>query len=130
MTTTHDDLIATMAARRPDAVLPAHAEQALTLTPFAALLHRTAALITREDLPPALLSFGTSSVVVTALPEDHLAQGTVRRWAAAVELVVDERPCDMHDGTAGVMWTATGYDGTGVYWNIAGRRPVDALASA
>jgi hypothetical protein len=128
MTTATDPRgIDVMAARRPDAVLPRDGQQPPTLSPFVALLHRTAALITREGLPEALLSFGSSSVVVTALPEDGLAENTVRRWAAAVELLVYERPCDMHDGTAGVLWTATGFDGTGVYWNIAGRRPVQAV---
>jgi hypothetical protein len=100
-----------------------------TLTPQAARLVRLATLINKEQLPEAALSVSPTHVQVTAV-HDPLVENTVRRWAAAVELPVEEYASEDAEGLACIGWRASGYDGTGCWWLIAGTTPVLAEVSA
>jgi hypothetical protein len=115
--------------RRPDAIHRDQDRQTVAFTPsrscppHAALLHQIAALVTTENLPPARITADGSEVFVDASGVE-LVQNVVRRWAAALELVVEEIPLDTGEGFAATCWTASGYDGTGVFWHVAGTKPV------
>lgn len=95
--------------------------------PHAALLHRIASLITTENLPEAHISINGRDIIVDA-SNGELIQNVVRRWAAALDLIVSEVPYDLPGGTAATLWSASGYDGTGVHWHVAGAQPVTARA--
>jgi hypothetical protein len=97
------------------------------LPPFAARLHRLAALITEHDLPQAQLAISERSVVVAV--HEGLVESHVRRWAQALDLIVTEVPCDMPDGTAGTSWSASGWDGRGTWWMVEGRAPLAATGT-
>jgi hypothetical protein len=123
-----DSLIADMAARRPDAVRPTLTEAPRTLRPFAARLHRLAAFITEHQLPEAEIAIVEGSILIEV--HDGLIENTVRQWAAALDQVVTTVACDMPDGTAGTLWSASGWDGRGTWWMVTGRAAVPALAVA
>lgn len=91
-----------------------------TCPPFAALLHRLASLVTTADLPPAHVSVNGRDVLVD-LTGCELVENGVRRWAAALGLTVTDVHAD-----AGALWSASGYDGTGVWFHVTGALPVPA----
>lgn len=115
--------VATIARRRPDVIRP----NPSTCPPHAALLHKIAALITTEDLPPAHVSVKGQDIIVDC-SGSGLVQGDVRRWAAALGMVVTEVAYDCPDGTAATLWSASGWDGTGCWWHVAGALPVPVPA--
>lgn len=98
-----------------------------TCPPHAALLHRVASLITTENLPPVHISIHGNDITLDA-SNGELVQNVVRRWAAALDLIVSEVPYDLPGGTAATLWSASGYDGTGVHWHVAGALPVQVRA--
>lgn len=99
-----------------------------TCPPQAAMLHRLASLITAENLPPAHIVINGPDVIVDASGEE-LVQNVVRRWAQALDLLVTEVAYDNPDGTAAVLWSGSGWDGTGTWWHVAGAQPVPAVTS-
>jgi hypothetical protein len=101
-----------------------------TLSPQAARLVRLATLINDEQLPPASISIAAdgSHVQVTA-SQCPLVENTVRRWAAALEMVVTETPSEVEGRIAATTWSASGWDGTGTWWLIAGTEIVPAPAA-
>lgn len=109
--------IADIAARRPDVITPdAHRP----CPPHAGLLHRLAALITTEDLPPAQVTITPAREILVDCTGQTLVENTVRRWAAALELPpVTEAPFDV-DGFAATLWSSSGYDGTGSWRKVEG----------
>lgn len=129
MTTTLDELglrreADSIAHRRPDVIRP----NAGTCPPHAALLHRLASLITTEDLPPAHIGVKGQDITVDCSGSEQV-QGDVRRWAAALSLIVTEVAYDSPDGTAATLWSTAGWDGTGVWWHVAGTLPVSAVTA-
>lgn len=96
--------------------------------PHAALLHRIASLITTEGLPPAHWSINGRDIVVDCTGAE-LVENVVRRWAAAIELLVVEIPVDGPAGVAATRWDASGWDGTGCWWHVFGDLPVAAVTS-
>lgn len=94
-----------------------------TLTEQAAAHHRLAAFITENDLPDASVSVSRPgrSVTVGASHCD-LPENVVRRWAQALELVVDELPWECN-GAAATMFTAGGHR-DGVYWHVSAIVPI------
>jgi hypothetical protein len=96
------------------------------LTPFAYRLHRLALLITEHDLPCLPLAVheqeGCVTVDGTGRP---LAESEVRRWAAALSLVVTEAPVEQAGRVAAVLYKASGLvDGT--HWTVQATVPVEA----
>lgn len=117
----------TMAAR--EAAKAAHPSTiSKQCPPHAALLHRLAALITTEDLPPAHLSVNGRDIVVD-LTGTGLVENGVRRWAQALDLLVTEVPVDGPQGVAATRWDASGYDGTNTWWHVIGDLPLAAVTS-
>lgn len=114
-----------IARRRTDAISRHPAGTARP--PHAALLHRIANLITAEDLPPARVTIRGSEVLIDASSEGQV-ENTVRRWAQALDLLVTQVAYDLDNGVAATLWSTSGYDGTGVWWHIAGAEPVAAVA--
>lgn len=92
--------------------------------PSAALLHRVASLITTENLPPARVTTTRDGQVIVELTGAELVESNVRRWAAALELVVTEAPFEVDSGLAATQWYAAGFDGhgagVGAYWHVHG----------
>lgn len=117
-----------VAARRAAAKAQHPATLGRPCPPHAAQLHRLAALITTEALPPAHLSINGRDVMVDCSGSE-LVQGDVRRWAAALDLIVTEVVYDCPDGTAATLWSASGWDGTNTWWHIAGAQPIPAVTS-
>lgn len=99
-----------------------------TCPPHAALLHRLAALITTEQLPPAHWSINGRDIIVD-LTGTGLVENAVRRWAAALDLLVTEVPVDGPQGVAATRWDASGWDGTGTWWHVVGDLPLAAVTS-
>lgn len=139
MTATVDGLaahreISEIAARRPDVIRAreaAIAQHPATVSkqcpPHAAQLHRLASLITTEQLPPAHLNINGRDILVDLTGTDLVENG-VRRWAAALDLLVTEVATDKN-GAAGTLWSASGWDGTNTWWHVAGALPLSAVTS-
>jgi hypothetical protein len=89
-----------------------------TCPSHASLLHRVASLITTEDLPPARVTVTTAAEVLVDATGERLVQNVVRRWCAALGLVVTETPGEMH-GFASVSWTGSGYH-EAIWWMVQG----------
>src|SRR4051794_30609935 len=98
-------------AKRADAIA-AHPATRSKCPPHAALLHRVAALITTEDLPPAKVSITPEGEVLVDLTGAELVENAVRRWAAALDLIVTDADVEIC-GFAGRRWIASGFDGHG-----------------
>lgn len=111
-----------IAQARPD-VITTHVVSR-TCPPFAALLHRLAALITAEDLPPASVRVdGLHGQVFVDASGCELVENVVRRYAAALDLgPVTEVPVDGPSGLAAVQWSASSYDGSGVWFLVSGEQ--------
>lgn len=116
--------IAEIEQRRPDVIRRDPHRQS---PPHAGLLHRIATLITTENLPPAHININGRDILIDAT-NGELVQNTVRRWAQALDLIVTEVAYDSPDGTAATLWSASGWDGTGCWWHIAGALPVPATS--
>lgn len=101
-----------------------------TLTPHAARLHRLAAFITENDLPPADLSIHADGGIVSINfhTTEHGENG-LRRWAQALGFVVGTQPYQDAQGCASELLYAEGHL-DGVYYSAAWARPVVASVPA
>lgn len=117
---------AAIARRRPDVIRTDAVSR--SCPPHAALLHRIAAVMTTESLPPAHLSVNGRDVVIDC-SGDPLVENAVRRWAAALDLLVTEVPVDGPAGVAATRWDASGWDGSNCWWHVFGVLPVAAVTS-
>lgn len=112
-----------------DSPAPALPLELRRLTPYAATLHRLAAFITENDLPPVSLNVHDDGRFISIHVPGAYCENAVRRWAQALQLLVDVRPADMPDGTAGECLVASGF-AEGMQWQVAGLRPVVAAVPA
>lgn len=110
-----------IARSRQDAIA-AHPATRSKCPPHAALLHRVAGLITSEDLPAATISITPKGEVLVDLTGNELVENGVRRYAAALELVVTVADVEVR-GFAAKRWIASGFDGhnagVGAWWCIS-----------
>jgi hypothetical protein len=110
-----------IADRRADAIAQHPATISKQCPSHASLLHRVAAFITTEDLPPATVRVTPAAEVFIDATGSDLVQNCVRRYAAALDLPVTEAPYDNDSGFAAVQWSTSGYDGgTGLWWSVSG----------
>lgn len=118
------EIAAGIAARREQAIAQHPSTVSKQCRPHAALMHRLAALITTEELPPAKVTFAftvTGPEVEVDATGDENVQNVVRRYAAALGLPpVIESPYDAPGGFAAIRWTASGRDGTGTWFFVHG----------
>jgi hypothetical protein len=113
-----------IADRRSDAINAQPATTSKQCPPHASRLHRIAATITAEDLPPARITISDGAVDVD-LTGTELVENGVRRYAAAINSPVTETPFDVQ-GFAATKWTASGWlDGS--WWSISGTELLPAV---
>lgn len=110
--------------RRSDAIAAHPATVSKQCPPQASLLHRVAALITTEQLPAARVTTTRDGQVIVELTGAELVENGVRRWAAALGLLVTEAPYEVDSGLAATQWYASGFDGhgagVGAWWYVHG----------
>lgn len=101
-----------------------------TLSTQAATLHRLAALITEHDLPPADLSVHADCTIISIgfHTTDH-SENALRRWAQALDVIVESQPHEDSDGCATEMLYAS-VRRDGVHFMLGWARPVLAAVSA
>lgn len=106
-----------IAAARADAIAM-HPVSRSKCPPHAAMLHRVAALITTEDLPPAKITVTTAHEVHVDLTGAELVENAVRRYAAALGLIVTQAEVEVN-GFAAIRWIASGVDDGAVWWCVS-----------
>lgn len=129
MTVTADELAMRREAdrigrRRSDAIAAHPATTSKQCPPHASLLHRIAAIITTENLPAARVTTTRDGQVIVELTGAALVENGVRRYAAALGLLVTECPFETEGGLAATQWYASGFDGhgtgVGAWWYVHG----------
>lgn len=107
-----------IAARRADTIRVHPSTVAKQCPPQAGLLHRIASLITTEDLPAAKVTVTPAATheVLVDLTGADLVENGVRRWAAALGLIVTDAEVEVR-GFAARRWIASGFE-AGMYWRV------------
>lgn len=101
-----------------------------TLTTQAATLHRLAALITEHDLPPADISIHADCTIVSiGFHTSEHGENGLRRWAQALDLIIESQPHEDKDGCATDLLYANG-SRDGARFMLGWARPVLATVTA
>lgn len=114
----------------PDSDVPSLPRPTLTppCPPQAQALHRLAALITEDELPPARIAlYDENGLSIGPMLGDRDGETTVRRWAQALSLIVTETPHTADDGTAERLLLAQGNTVCG-YVSVAALLDIEVAA--